>query len=862
MLSPRDYDRFCQADPDFYELPELLPDAGNRFATARRDPPAGWTRSQVGWWVRWTPPGARPPEQGWRIEVSSTPPGAESVAETVWAYGVARSLPFEIVRSAAAAQALNSEEADRLTSGVMAMLHPQDEDQLTGIVSELSVLFEGATGPRILPALRHGTTPVHVRYASTRPHPCPRRADDGLTVLARPDGSPVTDTRGAVFALPDWVELPAALKSDQDALHTTTGGRFPYQVSRALAMRNGGGTYLATERHTGRPVVLREARPHAGLDRYGQDAVTRLDRVGELLTRLAGPACVPALRQLSTWGEHRFLAVDHVEGPSLQETAGACMPLTVARRTGPEAAAYTAWALGAVEEVERALRACLACGVRLTGLDAENVVMRPSGGIALVGIRALADADDSRAAGTGDRDAGVPDGLGPEEAVAHLLARLTLQLFCLAPWSGPAKAPSLVKAVEELFPVPKRFGSGLLPALTARRPEAAPPWPEDPAVAALDRLDWPVVRQSLVDGIHAMATPDRPDRLFPATPTGRAALGGYAFGYGAAGVLYALHRVGASVPPAYVDWLRSAVERTPVPRPGLYDGLHGVALILDLLGHRDAALEVLERCPAPDPDCPDLAEGLAGAALTLLHFARVTGTQAYRTETLRMADVLARTYVPAPPAARPGRPDPRGLLHGPTGAALLFLHLHETEGTEEASGTGFLALAERAISHDIGRCTTLSDGTVVLAGRHNLPYLHGGSLGLATVVRDQLRLRSDPEKAALLTALRRTAAGVHIRNSGLLRGRAGAIATLAALDDPADVPVIRAQIRRLAWHARSHRGRLAFPGYRRNRLSADLATGSAGVLLALDSAFEKRGRHPLPFLDTRPTRSVDGTERR
>jgi hypothetical protein len=55
------------------------------------------------------------------------------------------------------------------------------------------------------------------------------------------------------------------------------------------------------------------------------------------------------------------------------------------------------------------------------------------------------------------------------------------------------------------------------------------------------------------------------------------------------------------------------------------------------------------------------------------------------------------------------------------------------------------------------------------------------------------------------------------------------------------------QLRRLAWHAVDHRGALAFPGDQLHRLSTDLATGSAGVLLALGAVL---GEQParLPFL--------------
>jgi hypothetical protein len=80
-------------------------------------------------------------------------------------------------------------------------------------------------------------------------------------------------------------------------------------------------------------------------------------------------------------------------------------------------------------------------------------------------------------------------------------------------------------------------------------------------------------------------------------------------------------------------------------------------------------------------------------------------------------------------------------------------------------------------------------------------------------------------------------------HAGLFAGRAGLLPLLR--DDPAHATE---QIRRLAWHALPHGGGLAFPGDQLLRLSADLATGAAGVLLALGSVLHDRPVH-LPFLD-------------
>jgi hypothetical protein len=73
----------------------------------------------------------------------------------------------------------------------------------------------------------------------------------------------------------------------------------------------------------------------------------------------------------------------------------------------------------------------------------------------------------------------------------------------------------------------------------------------------------------------------------------------------------------------------------------------------------------------------------------------------------------------------------------------------------------------------------------------------------------------------------------------LARSRASGISQLDA--------AIADHVRRLGWHALQYEGHLAFPGERLLRLSMDLATGTAGVLLAVGAALHDEPVH-LPFL--------------
>jgi hypothetical protein len=267
-----------------------------------------------------------------------------------------------------------------------------------------------------------------------------------------------------------------------------------------------------------------------------------------------------------------------------------------------------------------------------------------------------------------------------------------------------------------------------------------------------------------------------------------------------------------------------------------------VAGVLHELGRTEAALELLDRVAPREPAVPGagMLDGRAGIGLALLHFARLTGDIELRIRARWIADSLA--YLRAPAQG--------GLFRGTSGAALLHLHLYEDDGDP-----AHLDRAAAALRADVARGEHLANGSFQLvdAGRHLLD-LDAGSSGVALVALHYLRHRDDAELAAVVDGVRAGCRRTLVRMPGLLLGRAGLLAAQVQLGTRR--AELREQVRRLGWHARTYRGQLVFPGHQLLRLSADLGTGSAGVLLAMSSAFEDNGPI-LPYLDPRRTAPVN-----
>ncbi|CAL2059837.1 MULTISPECIES: class III lanthionine synthetase LanKC [Streptomyces] len=852
-----DYLRYCQPGADFYDRPAA--DAQERFGLTGRPAPEGWTLSHDDVWSHFAPEGHELPEQGWKVHVSVVPREAAEVIEIAAAYCFERRIAFKVLLGPAAHRRLNSKYAPRGGSGKLITVYPLDDTELKGVLDELSVLLEGREGPYVLSDLRWRRGPLYVRFGGFRRMHTVDGKGRRVLAVRTPDGTLVPDPRGPGFRPPEWVEIPAFLRGQMTAAAVAgqAGPPMPYTVRRALHFSNGGGIYLAEDPATGGRVVLREARPHAGIDGRGDDAVTRLYREARTLEALGDLDFVPDFKGTFTVWEHHYLAQEYIEGTTLWEFLAARNPAARGAADRAAFADYTRTALGILDRLESALAALHARGYVFGDLHPRNVMVRPDGRIALVDfeIAHRPGLDPAPAiacpgyvaehAGSGtDRDTYALDCVR-----MALFLPLTLMLDL-----DPGKTGELTDAVGELFPVPveltRRIRTGLTRpgALDRTGPERI--GPERDFTAAAGDLGGPAMRAlmaSLARAIHASATPERTDRLFPGDPKGLED-GGYNLAYGAAGVLYALRGAGLATDPGHARWLADALRRAPA-RPGLHTGFHGAALVLHGLGHEQEAYDALDRA-APETAAtrsPGLESGLAGIALVLRHLARATGDPHWRDELDGVSTRLADRVDDAADDLRPG------LLHGFTGAALFFLRRYADTGDDAC-----LDHAGRALDRDLAHCRTDDAGEVQLAdGARLLPYLGLGAAGLAEAVALYHRHRPDERLAALHRGILRACHAPFAVEPGLFMGRAGLITALAGAETrPVPLAQLARHVRRLSWHAVTRDGGpdgppgIAFPGHRLLRLSMDLSNGTAGVLLALRACARAAGAPPAPV---RPT---------
>ncbi|MCO5970838.1 class III lanthionine synthetase LanKC [Actinoallomurus soli] len=830
----KQYELYCQKDRLFYDV--LDGQERPAFAIADEILPEGWQRVRRNEWLIYVPPAQDIPQQGWKIHVSACHDNAEGVLTRVRDYCVPRTISFKHLRSSEVLFMRNAKYAPRGGSGKLVTIYPRDEAELERILDDLGEILAGEPGPYILTDLRIGDGPLYVRYGGFMERHC--KDEDGRLVSAIEDGNGrlVPDRRDPVFRVPDWVTVPDCLRPHLDARAAVTMAGLPYRVTEALHFSNGGGVYAAEDTRTGERVILKEGRPHAGLAAGGADAVTRLRREHEMLQRLAGVDGVPAVHDYFTLGDHEFLVQEFVEGRPLNTFFAERHPLLDPEPDPDRIAEYTAWALKIYEGTERVVEAVHARGVVFNDLHMFNIMVRPDDTVALIDFETAAPVTDE-----GRQILANPGFLAPPDRRGaavdrYCLACLKLALF--APLTtmlqvDRTKAAHLADVIGEWFALPEGYLESAVEEISrdaatgTRLVGVRPSLRPDPA-------GWEDARSALSRAILASATPERDDRLFPGDiqQFGGGALG---LAYGAAGVLYALDVTGCPV--EHTDWLiRHATNPEPGSGLGLYDGLYGAAFTLAHLGHLEAAGKVVDLCLGERWERlgTDLYGGLPGVALTLERLAGPLEAPALRDAAAKAAEIVADQVLAATEA--PARP---GLLRGMAGPALMFIRFYEHTGDPN-----LLDLAAAAIRLDLRRCVTDKEGALhVEDGSRILPYLGRGSVGIGLVIDDYLAHREDERFREAREGIRLAAKSVYYAQAGLFGGRAGMLLHLARQGDPR----MAAHIRDLAWHALSYEDGLAFIGENLLRLSMDLGTGTAGVLLALGAALHDRPVH-LPFL--------------
>ncbi|MEV6521676.1 class III lanthionine synthetase LanKC [Longispora sp. NPDC051575] len=884
---------YASYDPRWFETSDRYLPSDEHLAVYRSVSPGTWRLRRRGLWFISDPPGVAMPRQGWKLHVSALADESVDVLRAALPVLVGHAVPYKFLLDRHAVEVTSGKVFPRTASGKFITVYPVDDDHFHAVGEALASALKGRTGPYILSDRRWpGSTAVYYRYGGFVG--VSRLRPDGARdlMISTPDGALTPDVRSPFWDPPAWVtdpHPPEEATDDGDLI----GGR--YEVLEALSLGNRGGVYAATDHRTGGRVVLKEARPGVLVGRPGRSAIEVLEKEHRLLVELADTGRFARPVELFTEWEHVFGVQERLDAIPFGAFTIARNPV-VTLDLRPEALRdHFRMMRGLWRRIAEAVDAAHDRGILLGDLSHTNILVAPDGtDLWVIDLEtAVRDGEDPHL------DIHTPGLAGPRRMRTrrydrdndwYALGALILgSVFVVYNVTGlhaptfdryltaltadlglPAELAELVTLLcaEDGAPPPAEI-LRLLDALPFDDPAG---WtgPVPLALPATDLADPGPTDAELgevIDGVlryvEATATPHRQDRLFPADlfvfeshPASVA--------YGAAGVLYGLERLGATVPARLVGWLLARDTGPDSCPPGLYTGQAGIAWVLDALGRPEAARALMAQArehPLRYAN-PGIVSGAAGYGLACVHLSRRLDDDQLLADAVRAGEALAATAVHDDRGAHwpDGEHTPVGYGHGASGVALFLLSLYRATG----DGTWY-RLGRAALDFDLAQRVPFGNALLLFPryveepeeGRVLRSYWDEGTAGVLTTALRYLAVHPDPELEALVRALLADTCRKYSVFPQLFHGLAGLGNVLLDAGEILGEDRWFAEARRTAAGvllARVDRPEgIVFPGEQAIRESVDLATGSIGVALFLD-----RLRRAVPGGRTNFNFVVDG----
>lgn len=788
---------FALAGPEtLHETDELLASAEHLLAASAS--PGAWKQIPSDTWVLFRNTTQATPTQGWKLHISATPLSAPGVVSAVLPILFDSGCSFKMVRSKRTLTHLNQAHSPRAAAGKFITIYPSDEARAVSLAAACHEATLGLKGPLILSDRRYRPDSlVHYRYGSFVRQTVFDSDATMVHVIRDPHGRAVPDRREAWFSPPAWVKDPFWEDVGDDGSEeapTQVLLNERYEVRQALRHANKGGVYLAIDHWSGEEVIIKEARPHVGVDRFGRDAIDRLRTEAANLERLKGGEVAPLPIEMFAADGHHFLALEKLDGTNLRQFR---------RQRG---ALPDAEAVALATSIASLLEMCHEAGMLVRDFNPNNLIILPSGAPRVVDLEMACREGETRPIGISEF---TPGYTSPEHRRGEVPGRtddffsLAATLFFLATSRDPfwvedtpsgrtqrERCDEQLREMLRLGLVPRALGAPILGGMAENPEERWSParvvhhlaTPSDVATATFARVEegsylpekprrWTAVTRDLV--ALALKTIDtRQSRPVSSTCAGQL-FDPCTVQYGTAGVgmflLLALDSTDGQGRETLAELARWQAEnlRDVAGRPqGLYFGLAGAAWFLldaaEALGNPELLSSACEAALSlrSDPARFDITHGASGIGMTLLRFHRATGKEEFLEAARAAADQVLAAARDHPAGVIWPQADANGKLstfygfaHGVAGIAYFLLAVHAATGDEH-----YLEAAEAA-GDTLVHAAVIEEGYALWPHGPDRPtlwtYWCNGSSGVGTAlarlyqVTGRERYRELAEMAAL-----------------------------------------------------------------------------------------------------------------
>ncbi|MFS1099988.1 hypothetical protein [Enterococcus faecalis] len=277
--------------------------------------PNNWEEFRESEWTYIIPLKNNMQRQGWKVHISSSLECTDEILTIVSEYCYKKNVVFKHLSTVKRFVNRNGKQMPREHAGKFITCYP-DESILEEFLDYLEDQLHDYPGPYILSDKRWAKGPIYLRYGMFKKGSPNSEGifSDELEI----DGKMVADKRESFFLRPDDSVTPEFLKQWLNAKEDPSSDSIPFEIERPIRFSNCGGIYEGYYPESGDELVfIKEARPYTGIDDKQLTAIDRMKNEGDALKLLEDLTCVPKFLWEGELWEHHFLVMEKVKGITL-----------------------------------------------------------------------------------------------------------------------------------------------------------------------------------------------------------------------------------------------------------------------------------------------------------------------------------------------------------------------------------------------------------------------------------------------------------------------------------------------------------------------------------------------------------------
>lgn len=862
---------YCFSDKKYFEsFLNYTPNTSHSYLVLVKELiGSDWNIENRGIWYQCFPNKNRLiPEQGFKIHLSATSITAQELIKKVVPILNEHNITFKIIVDQKALDFINSKTFSRSSSGKFITLYFVSDDEFLMLSKLLYQATFGMDGPYILTDKRYlDSKIVFYRYGGYGKKFLLNVYGEKSLVLRNPNGDVVIDDRTPRFRLPSWVIDPkeCSLSKENNVLkqnQVLLNNRFA--IEKAIQFSNSGGVYVGKDTHTGKKIIIKEARPLVNISAENrEDAIAVLKREFHILKLLEDTNYTPKpLAYISEW-EHNFLVEEFIDG-TLFSTYRAMDEVAILTNKSINENTihlflYRFFTIG--KNLIKAIKSFHKLGIIVGDMSPSNIFIDPN----TLDIRIIdfegafilgsVESDNTRSVITmgyaskcrqeNNRPPSIEDDYYSLGCILYSFIYPVQEFINL----HPASKYLFIDEINKDFGFPSWVGDGIKSLLEGDIDKSYKIFHDTHRIEDITFKPFQQLNRSnielnrICDGITKnilkMATCSRKDRLWPAdyrvfttNPLN--------IGFGAMGIIMYLKQVQAKIPKEIENWIVNKEFDSMTYPPGMYVGLSGIAYCFSEMGMMIKAEKAMENAYESPLlyDSPDLFFGVAGWGWGSLCLYVRTKNSYFLNKACQAGDFLLKTAKRENGYCSWSNADGviyYSVAHGASGIALFLLYLYQYTKCEAylddaISGMNF-ELSKGVVTDDYIIWPRSPDSNLLL------PYWRFGNAGIGSalirfsVLLDDVRFS---KYAALAANYAVTKYSVYPGQFGGMSGIGEFMLDMYIFTKENIYLKYAHQLTNLLNFSIEEDTGIAFPGEKLIRLTCDYGTGSAGVGIFLN----------------------------